>query len=247
MKLSKSLICLSSLLMLATSCSPSEFFKQFGEFSYKGTYLNEYAVKDITVDEAKELIDIDVNPSMIKKLRFDADVVAKDTVKAVLAKYASLEITVKYYIEESDDQQTRVDLYQGTEFMYLLTSNHYSPFGQMNVKYLFVDDNLLDEMEVENANFNETEENLTSPFSNPYTYHTDENNQLVLQTHSFAELPASVTGGIGATFRQDCELLFDTEGKISLWQSSLGLYTSTPTGTTREGYIFEAAFAWTEK
>jgi hypothetical protein len=95
--------------------------------------------------------------------------------------------------------------------------------------------------------FHEDSANLVSPFDRPYTYHESETGDLIVQTHHFAELPSSVNGGIGATFRQDCELVFDPEGKITLWQSSLGLYTSTPTGTALEGYIFAASFAWTEK
>ena len=215
----------------------------FGDFGYYGLFLREYATKQIGVEEAKELVDI--APKKTSRATSNSDV--DHDIEVVLTKYASLVSTVKYYISDREEQQVREDIYQGTDFKYLLDSNHYEPFGQMSVKYLFVNDELLDQMEVMNEEFKESKEHLTSPFNEPYTYHTNEDKTLILQTHSFAELPASTCGGIGSTFRQDCELLFDEEGKITYWQSSLGLYTSTPTGTVKEGYIFEVSFNWIAK
>ena len=218
--------------------------KRFGIFGHSGIYLPEYAVAEITLPEAKDLIDIKSSaPKALRRSLEDED----ETVKAILAQYACLTISVNYYVSGAEEEQVRVDLYQGTDFFALLDENSYAPFGQMNVKYVYVDDGLLDGLEEENAKFHEDLKNLVSPFDRPYTYHRSEAGELILQTHHFAELPSSVNGGIGATFRQDCELVFDPEGKITLWQSSLGLYTSTPTGTALEGYIFEASFAWTSK
>ena len=216
--------------------------KTFGNFGYNGVFLQEYAVKQITLNEAKGLVRLPT--SLANKKRSTP---SQDSVQKVLSNYASLTTIVKYYVSNQTEQQVRKDIYQGTDFKNLLETNHYEPFGQMNVRYIFVDDELLDETDQENEEFKETEQYLVSPFNEPYTYHTDENDHLILQTHHFAELPASTGGGIGSTFRQDCELIFDEEGKISFWQSSLGLYTSTPTGTVRQGYIFEVDFEWTSK
>ena len=236
-------------LFLITLCSCSFFGKAdskvqtFGDFSHNGVFLTEYAVRKIDVDEAKDLIDI--SPYLPKRQsRVNS---YRDNIKIVLSKYASLLATVKYYEEGKKEQQVREELYQGTDFKHLLETNHYEPFGQMSVKYLFVDDELLNVMEEENQEYLLSESHITSPFNEPYTYHEDKNKELVLQTHSFAELPASTCGGIGSTFREDCELLFDEEGKIKLWQSSLGIYTSTPEGTLKEGFIFEVDFEWVEK
>ena len=215
----------------------------FGDFGYNGMFLKEYATRQIDVDKAKDLVEIDYGPTTRAGSKSDID----EDIEITLTKYASVIATVKYYISDRDEQQVRKEIYQGTDFKFLLETNHYEPFGQMSVKYLFVDDPLLDEMEVMNEEFKESKEHLISPFNEPYTYHTNEDNILILQTHSFAELPASTCGGIGSTFRQDCELLFDEEGKITYWQSSLGLYTSTPTGTIKEGYIFEVSFEWIAK
>ena len=217
----------------------------FGDFSYKGIFLKEYATEQIDVEAAKELVDISM-PNK-KARRSEVSDGLSESMKTVLTKYASLTTTVKYYISDREEQQVREDFYQGTDFKFLLETNHYEPFGQMSVRYLFVDDDLLDDMERQNEEFLAEYHHIVSPFNEPYTYHKSEDETLIVQTHSFAELPASVGGGIGSTFRQDCELIFDEEGKISFWQSSLGLYTSTPTGTVKEGYIFEVGFTWTAK
>ena len=222
--------------------SPSRS-NQFGDFDYKGHVLYEYAVKEITAQRAKSLISIVPKTSTTRSIHDDAEHM-KNT---ILYNYACLTTVVKYFEEGNESQQVRSDMYQGTEFANLLDRNYYEPFGQMNVRYLYVDNLFIDNMEEENARFIEQGQNLVSPFKARYTYHEDSYQNLVIQIHDFAELPASVGGGIGSSFRQDSELVFDSEGKITVWQSSLGLYTTTPTGTVRQGYIFEAEFAWTAK
>ena len=247
-KLMKTVMALGAITTLAACSNNPEGSKGFGDFNYNGIFLREYATKQINVEQAKALVDIETYESKKdNKLRKNLNGELTETVHAVLAKYASLVTTVKYYISDTDKQQVRQDIYQGTDFKYLLDVNHYEPFGQMSVRYLFVDDALLDDMEQANEDFKDSISYIITPFNEPYTYHTNEENKLILQTHSFAELPASTGGGIGSTFKQDCELIFDEEGKITFWQSSLGLYTSTPTGTVKEGYIFEVEFAWNAK
>ena len=234
--------------LLLTACNGTSFMggSGFGDFSYNGIFLKEYATKQIGVNEAKKLVNI-TNDGKVRKQLTDEEANGDNNIYTVLTKYSSLVSTVKYYLSENEEQQVRQDIYQGTDLKHLLETNHYEPFGQMSVRYLFVNDGLLDDMEQQNVEFKESLSHITSPFNEPYTYHTNEENKLIVQTHHFAELPASVGGGIGSTFRQDCELIFDEEGKITFWQSSLGLYTSTPTGTVKEGYIFEVAFEWINK
>ena len=235
---------LGTLLMSGCNLNESSVENGFGDFGYNGVFLTEYATKQIDVEEAKDLVDIQTYENGVKKSTRHRN---QENIHTVLTKYASLLTTVKYYVSDREEQQVRQDMYQGTDFKTLLDTNHYEPFGQMSVKYIFVDDDLLDEMEAQNDEFKASGANMMSPFNDLYTYHTNEENKLIVQTHSFAELPASTCGGIGSTFRQDCELIFDEEGKITFWQSSLGLYTSTPTGTVKEGYIFEVGFEWIEK
>ncbi len=247
MKFKKNLLTLGATLLLLTGCSLNENSKTFGDFSYNGIFLEEYATKQIRVDEAKNLINFEPKTVKLSSIKSLSKSLEDETITNILTKYSSLVATTSYYVSDLEKEQVRSDSYQGTDFLALLENNHYEPFGQMNVKYIYVNDGLLDSMEEANTEFTNNKENLVSPFTYPYTYHTNESNELIIQTHSFAELPASVNGGIGSTFREDCELLFDEEGKITFWQSSLGLYTSTPTGTIKQGYIFSVSFEWIAK
>ena len=237
-------VLLSTLALTACKTTNED---TFGNFGYKGIFLKEYATKQITVDQAKELVDIPPSDFVTQVPKRDLNRADANNVQTVLSEYASLVTTVKYYVSEQEEQQVRQDLYQGTDFKHLLEENYYEPFAQMSIRYIFVDDSLLDDMEQENADFKASYAYYITPFNEPYTFHTNDDKNLIIQIHSFAELPASVGGGIGATFRQDSELIFDEEGKITFWQSSLGLYTSTPTGTVKEGYIFEVQFEWNHK
>ncbi len=242
---------LAPLLVAAslTSCDGEPGPVNFGLFGHNGVYLTQYAVAKVSLSEAKSMIDIDApnaNPKYRSTHSMDLSE-ENETIRSILTRFGSLTATVKYYVSGEEEQQVRTDLYQGTELLYLLKNNSYSPFAQMAVKYIYLDDGLLDELEEVNRAYKEDLDNLISPFDSPYTYHKDERGELVIQTHHFAELPSVINGGIGSTFLQDCELKYDAEGKIEVWQSSLGLYTTTPTGTSLEGYIFEAAFAWALK
>jgi hypothetical protein len=42
-------------------------------------------------------------------------------------------------------------------------------------------------------------------------------------------------------------MVYDEEGKLVKWQSSLGVYTATPSGTMKQGYILEMDFNWVVK
>ena len=241
-----------SIVSLASCNIKANKDSYFGDFSYNGIFLNEYATKNITVYEAKQLIKL--NNYDVKKVS-DRNYLnstsfidlSNETIVSLLSKYSSVTATTKYYINDENKEQEREDIYQGTDFLSIIESNNYEPFGQMKVKYLYVDNSILDYMETKNEEFINDKSNVVCPFTTPYTYHSNESNELIIQTHSFAELPASVNGGIGSAYREDCEILFDEEGKITFWQASLGIYTSTPTGTIKQGYIFSVNFSWQSK
>lgn len=222
----------------------------FGIFSYNGIYLKEYATEEISVVDAKKLLNVEkvtkTNKTTTLGGAYNPADSSEDTLR-ILKGYASLRTSVKYYVSGKDEEQVRTEIYSGEEFLAILEENRYIPFGQMTAKYLCMNDEILEEMEESNVKFREDISSITYPFNNPYTYHTNSKSELIVQTHNFVELPASINGGIGSFFRQDCELLFDEEGKIKLWQSSLGLYTSTPTGTVLQGYIFRVDFDWEVK
>ena len=229
-------------------CAGDNGQERFGLFGHNGVYLTEHAVSRISLYEAKTLIGEEDSLRLKSRYNETSSIdYENETIRSILTRFASVKTTVRYFVSGEDKQQVKEDMYQGTEFLYLLKNNSYSPFAQMAVKYIYLNSSILDELEAENKAYKENLANLITPYDCPYTYHRDARGEFVLQTHYFAELPSVINGGIGSTFQQDCELKYDAEGKAEKWQSSLGLYTSTPTGTSLEGYIFEADFEWVMK
>ena len=85
------------------------------------------------------------------------------------------------------------------------------------------------------------------PLRRFFSYHTGEDGNLIIQSRDFAEIASSVGGGVGCSYRQDTEIVYDIEGKMVLWQTSLSTSTSTPQGTMRQGCILEMHVEWIEK
>ena len=102
-------------------------------------------------------------------------------------------------------------------------------------------------MEEENIRFQNSDVGLIAPFKTIFSYHTGEEGNLIIQSRDFAEIASSVGGGVGCSYRQDTEIVYDMEGKMVLWQTSLGISTSAPQGTMRQGYILEMHVEWIEK
>lgn len=236
-----------SALILASCSFAGKAEPTFGEFSYNGIYLTAFSSRQITYEEAVRLAPSSAASNARPVKAKVTPQVENSSIDRILQRFAAVTTTVKYYVSEAESEQYRTEIFQGTDFRHMLELNRYDPFGQMSVNFVLIDTHLLSDMETENEEFKATSSNYSVPFKEPYTYHSNAQGELVLQTHSFSELPSSVHGGIGSTFRQDCELCYDAEGKLTAWQSSLGLYTSTPTGTSRQGYLFEVSFDWTLK
>ena len=156
-------------------------------------------------------------------------------------------ITTKYYVESSDAMQNKEDTLIGTDFKNMLENNQFVPFNQLVAKNVIIFDELIEYMEEQNKLFASSSAALIAPFRSIFSYHTDKAGNLVVQTRDFAEIPSSVGGGIGCSYRQDTEIVYDSEGKMTLWQTSLGLYSSSPQGTMQDGYILEMQVNWTEK
>lgn len=239
-------------------------YSQFGEFSYKGKTLTDYAVKSITAQEAKNIIGKDVEKNLHqayvenspKKLDISLASLNSNTtnyeapeevVNNVLRNYAGCNVTTKYYIDGSDQMQTKSDTLTGLDFKSMLTQNLFTPFNQLVAKNIIVFDDLIDYMEGQNQEFALSDQGLVAPFKNIFSYHEDANSNLIIQTRDYAEIASSVGGGIAASYRQDTETIYDKEGKMTMWQTSLGLCSSTPQGTIKEGYILEMEVEWIEK
>ena len=263
-------ICVASVGLVAcdnrandtTSNAPS----QFGEFSYKGKTLKEYAVNTITAEQAKEMLaksdgvsafksvgqkalsvtTFGVRPMSLNTER-DKCYPSDEIVNEVLQNYAGCNVTTKYYIEDSDNVQLKTDKLTGIDFKSVLQDNHFTPFNQLVAKNIIVYDGLIDYMEEQNKEFASSDMGLVAPFKTIFSYHTDADGNLIIQIRDYAEIASSVGGGIGCSYRQDTEIVYDESGKMVVWQTSLGISSSTPQGTMREGYILEMSVEWIGK
>ena len=249
--------------LMATGCKAKH--KQFGRFSYNGNWLTSFAIQDISYETAKTIVHRGEQstlynggtPSLlstgITKLNvndtdpFDLPLPEEDYVNAILTKYASITVVTKYYVTGEKKQLEKTDFLQGTDLKNLLRENEFTPFSQLVTKGIIIFDKLIIFMDEKNTEFKNSKENTTAPFNNIFTYHTDEQGNIVIQTHDFAEIPSSVGGGVACSYLQDTEQLYDSENKLVKWQTSLGVYTATPEGTLEQGYILEVEFQWNEK
>ena len=177
----------------------------------------------------------------------DNNVLQNEVVRSILTNYAGCYITTKYYLENSDNLQSKTDKIVGTDFKSFLIDNQFTPFNQLVAKNIVAYDELIDYMEEENTRFQNSDLGLIAPFKTIFSYHTGEDGNLIIQSRDFAEIASSVGGGVGCSYRQDTEIVYDAEGKMILWQTSLGISTSAPQGTMRQGYILEMHVEWIEK
>ena len=136
------LISLLSLVLIvcclfASGCKKP---KTFGEFCYNNIWLYSFASRDISYNEAKQIVQtgmsstlynggvtllsttvtpLSVNPTDPLQAPLPAD----DLVNAVTSKYASVEIVTKYYVTGEKDQLTKVDTPMGTDFKSIIRYN----------------------------------------------------------------------------------------------------------------------------
>lgn len=249
----KLLVIISLVLLLSTLlCSCGDDDKTFGEFSYNGISLYAFAKEDITYEQAKNLtqsenspaiVSLSVNPGELG----EAPLPSEALYNTVLSKYAMLEVVTKYYVTGEEDQLTKVDEVMGTDLKNTLKQNEFEPFSLLVAKGIIIFDELIDYMEDNNIDFKESGRANVAPFKDIFTYHIDVDGNLVIQTRDFEEIPSCVGGGVGCSYRQDTEQVYDSENKLIKWQTSLGVYTATPKGTLKQGYILEVEFIWHEK
>ena len=254
MKFLKSLwifVLVFSMLTMA-SC---DLFKEerFGEFGFYDHYLTKYSKEELSASEAKELIIANAQDcglpleSAIPGIRDnDLPLPSDDLVTAFTSRYADCEVKTTYYIDDGDEE-IKYDYLQGTDFKAIIGDNIFSPFNQVVAKIVVLFPEIIDYMEEQNQQFKGNEKYDTYPFKTLFSYHKDSEGCLVIQCRDFAEIPASEAGGVACNYRQDTEIIFDKLNKIERWQTSLGVYTATPTGTITQGYILMMDFEWHEK
>ena len=226
---------------------------QFGEFDSNGKILITYATVEISASEAKEIIlknannmQLDFGEALPGVREDDLPLPSDEVVKKYMKLYSDCTAKTTYYLNDGKEV-LKSDFLQGTDFKDIVENNMFTPFNQLVAKMIIVFPELIDYMEEQNKEFRESDSGDTVPFSNIFTYHKDQHGNLVIQCRDFAEIPSSEAGGVGCSYRQDTEIVFDSNNKISDWQTSLGVYTASPQKTIKQGYILKVNFAWTEK
>ena len=241
-----------ALALFGAGCAPAREAQRFGEFGYNGHYLTQYAIESISASDAKSLVGnrvramSDVSAYAVTDANMDEKLPDSELVNSIMSKYTA-KVTTKYYQEGVEDQLTKTDEYMGEDFRSILSKNKIEPFGQLIAKGVLIYGDLIDYMEAQNAAFKASANSAIAPFREVFTYHKDVMGNIVIQTKNFTALPSSVGGGIGCSFRQDTEIVYDGENKMIKWQTSLGISSATPDGTMKQGYILEVEIEWIEK
>lgn len=247
-----------------SGCNKNNENVPFGMFSYNGKHLTAYATKEISAEEAKTITQEQSRPIIgfstnVKKEKpidlfsvnpsspINTPLPSTALVDSVITEYASVEVHTKYYVTGIEEPQTKTDFLQGTDFKNIIEINQFTPFSQLVAKGVIIFDELIDYMEEQNEIFANSDDVKIAPFKTIFSYHTDKSGNIVIQTRDFSEIPSSVGGGIGCSYRQDTEIVYDKENKLSKWQTSLGVYSATPKGTLMQGYILEVELIWNKK
>lgn len=231
----------------------------FGEFSFNGHTLTAYARSEISSSVALGIVQANANSSyssngIVKPLGYlTSDIVGErplpdtSTVNYIAQNYASCDIEILYYLDDEDDQQSKTYSIQGADLKNMIAENKYMPFSQLSVGNLVMFDDLITYMESANTVFTANKYDYIAPFSQPYTFHKDSDGDLVIQMRDYSELSSSESGGVTCNFRQDIEFAYNAHNLLTHWQTSLGIYISTPQETEKQGYIYEVNLTWTYK
>ena len=226
----------------------------FGMFSQGGHYLTEFSVRVIASSDAIDKItagelSVKNTASALSVVTGEPAPLDEEMVNAIVNKYSELRVIVKYYSEGIEEQQvTAPTILTGTSLTEHIRSNSLETSMGLKVSNLIIYKECIEFMEEANTRFQEDENSKSMPFNKPFSYGEDENGLLVVQMREFTEIPATTAfGGIDCNYREDTEMLYDSENKISKWQTSLGIQIASNNGTMTQGYIYEVEFEWIKK
>ena len=230
--------------------------KQFGEFDSYGETLKQYAIEEISADEAKALLianaaenSQNLGTAIPGVREGDLPLPSDELVNYFMSNYSDCTATTTYYIKKGKKgkEVDKEDFLQGTDFKAMISENTFIPFNQLVAKMIVAFPELIDYMEAQNRTFEMSDTYDVAPFKTCFSYHKDKDGNLVIQCRDFSEIPSSESGGVACSYRQDTEIVFDSFNKISNWQTSLGVYTASPQSTIKQGYILKVDFNWHKK
>lgn len=239
------LACFATLM----ACGKSE---QFGAFGVDGQTLMQYGQDSITAEEATALIlenaeecGQDVHGYTAPATLGDMPLPTAAFVSNIMSNYASCTLTTIYY---ADGEEMSQELFvEGASFKAMLESNSISPFAQLLIKQVVISPDMIAHMEAQNTAFRLAPGYDLAPVKELYSYYTDRDGNLVVQIKDYQNIAADGKGGVSCTYRQDVEIVYDSQNKISYWQASMGVSSATPTGPMAQGTIMKVEFLWQEK
>lgn len=248
-------ICASTIAFPLSACRRES--AAFGQFSQNGYRLTSFATREISIGEAQSLLAGGSAQARSVAYLPEPAPTNEKAVNALIQYSNEIIVTTKFFKEGSEEMQEEISDQAGTAVGNFLNANAISTGTGLTVRNLYVSTDVLKFMEEENRKFKESDGFANVPFSNLYTYHTDDEKHLIVQMHDFVDIPASALGGgINCYYRQDTEIMYDIitaedlsscYGRIRKWQTSLGAVISTSSNSIQEGYIYQVEVEWIER
>lgn len=251
------MMCLFASTLAVTSCQKDVKHLNFGVFKQNGYTLTSYATKQLSAGEFSALLSSGRQRASVVAYLPKPAPTDEDAINALTNVSNHIVVTTRFFEENSDEMQEEVSDQAGTVVGNYLKENAIHTATGLIIKNLYLTQNVLEFMETENANFKNSDGYANVPFANLYTYHTDENNSLIVQMHDFVDIPASaMSGGVNCYYRQDTEIMYEIVAapnlsgcyaRIRKWQTSLGAVISTAANSIGDGFVFEVEIEWIER
>lgn len=265
------LLCAVTLLCTLSACNKDNGY--FGYFQQNGYRLHSFATKNITANDALNMLSGGSKQAKVgssspvtpivnspKALVSDDDEVERakqEAIQIALAQSNRIVVTTQFFKEGEDDMQKEVSEQMGTTVSDFLNKDIINSAVGLSIRNLLLTTERIEQMEVENAEFKNSAESINALYNNLYTFHTDKQNHLIVQMHYFVEIPANTMGGgISCYYIQDTEIMYDiltssnlnkSIARISKWQTSLGVVISTAGDSIHEGFVYQVDVDWMSK
>lgn len=233
------LLCTMSLF----ACNFGSSTEQFGRFTHNGYALTSFKTKDISYTAADAIVTTNSN-SFVSLTTSDSTskALTDAEITAIKNLYSSVTITTKYW--NSDDQITKTnEVYDLSE---ILNNNKNTVATGMVVNNIVLTPSLLNYYNGINDDFIASEGYEDAPFKNKYSYHTNDDQQLVLRVNDYSSNNSSITGTSTMEIHET-ESLYDSNNMITFYQASFGFSYATPGDTAHIGTVLEVSFVWNLK
>ncbi|MCH5161944.1 MAG: hypothetical protein J1G38_00450 [Clostridiales bacterium] len=225
----------------------------FGVFEQNGYHLTAFATKEISGQQALQMVKTGSSTLTHAKPRLNyvkdaPPPLSAEDYNAFASAYAQFTVEISYFKDGSSKKKTETQIVANQSFHEYLQQNSVPASAGLVIKNFVLSADAVNYMVEQNSKFMADPRYIYAPFRSLYSFHLDKAGRLVVQMRDYTEIPASATGGgVDCNYRQDTEAVYDGENKLIKWHTSLGVMISTAGDTLKEGYIYEAKFTWGEK